>query len=85
VRAADLERAKAALSENTIESASVDWDSVDIGEREDELPLRPPGRMPWPAKIGFALAMFILATMLIGIVWSAIVAMFSSWSPGNAP
>lgn len=81
VRAADLERAKAVLSENKVESASVDWDSVDIGEREDELPLRKPGRMPLPAKIGFALAMFILATMLIGIVWSAFAAMLSKWSP----
>ncbi len=79
VRAAALDRAKAALAENKVESASVDWDSVDVGEREDTLPLRKPRRMPLPARIGFVLAMIVLATMLLGIVWSAVIAIVSKW------
>jgi hypothetical protein len=79
VRAGDFDRAKAVLEENTIVSASVDWDSVDVGEREDHLPLHAPGRMPWPARIGFVLAMVVLATMLAGIAWSAVVAVLSKW------
>jgi len=79
VRAADLERAKATLSENTVEAASIDWDSVDIGERDDALPLRTPGRMPPMARIGLWLAMFILAATLIGLAWSVLAAIFSRW------
>ena len=79
VRAADLEQAKAALSENRANAPSIDWDSVDIGEREDNLPLGQPGRMPWPAKIGFALAMIVLGVMLAGVAWGAFGAMFSRW------
>lgn len=79
VRASDLERARAALCENSADAPSIDWDSVDLGERDDDLPLRAPGRMPWPARIGLILAMFILATMLVGIGWGAIQAIFSRW------
>jgi hypothetical protein len=71
VRAADLNRARTALDENLTDSPSIDWDSVDIGEREDSLPLNPPGRMPLPARIGFVLAMIILAITLAGLAWSA--------------
>ena len=80
VRAADLERAKATLSENKADAASIDWDSVHIGEREDQLPLRTPGRIPLPARIGLWLAMLILALMLLGLAWSFIMAIVSRWS-----
>lgn len=79
VRAADLERARVILSENRANAPSIDWDSVDIGEREDNLPLGQPSRMPWPAKIGFALAMIVLGVMLAGVAWGAFGAMFSRW------
>jgi hypothetical protein len=79
VRAGDADRARAVLAENKIESAGVDWDSVDVGEREDDLPLRKPGRMPLLARIGFVLAMIVLATMLAGIAWSAVLAIMSKW------
>ena len=71
--------AKATLSENTVEAASIDWDSVDIGERDDALPLRTPGRMPPMARIGLWLAIFILAATLIGLAWSVLAAIFSRW------
>lgn len=76
VRAADVERARAVLVESKIEAASVDWDSVDLGERDDRLPLHKPGRMIWPARVGFVLAMFILVTFLAGFVWSLILIVF---------
>jgi hypothetical protein len=79
VRAADADRARAVLEENAAESSSIDWGSVDVGEREDSLPLRAPGRMPWPARIGFVLAMIVLITMLLGIALSAVIAIFSKW------
>jgi hypothetical protein len=69
VRAADLERAKATLSENKVEAASIDWDSVDIGEREDELPLSAPGRMPWLAMIGWLVAVAGLVAGLVLVIW----------------
>lgn len=83
VRAADLERARAALNDNRADAPSIDWDGVDIGEREDDLPLRTPGRMPLPAKIGFALALIILAMTLTSIAWGAVAALFSAWSPSS--
>jgi hypothetical protein len=64
VRAADVDRAKAALAENKIQAASVDWDSVDIGVREDALPLHEPGRMPWLIRAGFLVAVLAIVLTL---------------------
>lgn len=80
IRAGDLERARAVLNENQRDSPSIDWDSVDVGERDDDLPLREPGKMPWPAKVGFALAMIVLASMIAGVLWGAILAIVSRWN-----
>ena len=63
-RAADVDRAKAALAENKIQAASVDWDSVDVGAREDALPLHKPGRMPWLIRAGFLVAVLAIVLML---------------------
>ena len=42
---------------------------VDVGDREDNLPLTPVGRMPIPAKIAAALAAAILiVTALLGLL-----------------
>jgi hypothetical protein len=79
VRAADLERAQAILDDNRRDAPSIDWDRVDVGERDDALPLRASGHMPWPAKIGFALAMLVLAVMVASVAWSAIAAIATRW------
>ena len=60
VRRADLERARAALEKNATDSVDLDWDEVDVGEREDDLPLTPVNRMPLLARIGFAVAVAVV-------------------------
>ena len=65
VRRADLERARAALEKNTSDSVDLDWDEVDVGEREDHLPLTPVNRMPLLARIGFALAVAVVVLTVV--------------------
>ncbi len=69
VRRGDLERAQAILRESQQDSVDLDWDEVDVGEREDDLPLRTVGRIPVPAKVAAALAAaLLLLSGLIGMV-----------------
>lgn len=55
------------------ETGDIDWDQVDVGEREDDLPLRPVTHVPILARISFALAATILVLAALGalamIVW----------------
>jgi hypothetical protein len=60
VRRADLERARRAIRENASDSIDVDWAEVDVGRRADDLPLRPPHRMPALAKLAFVVAVLVL-------------------------
>lgn len=64
VRQADLERARAALSGVIADSVDIDWDDIDVGRREDNLPLTQERRMPLPVMLGFLVAMLALAAML---------------------
>jgi hypothetical protein len=66
VRRADLERAREALKQSVADSVDLDWDSVDVGEREDNLPLTVRSGMPLAAKVGFALA---AAVLVLGLLW----------------
>ncbi len=68
VRREDRDRARALLRETIADSVDLDWDQVDVGEREDNLPLRPVNRMPLLARIGFALAVALVATCVLAIV-----------------
>ena len=69
VRSTDLRRARTVLDESDRDSIDLDWDQVDVGERDDNLPLTPVGRMPIPAKIAAALAAAILIiTALLGVL-----------------
>ncbi len=50
------------------DSVDLDWDEVNVGEREDDLPLRPVGQMPLLAKVAFAVAaVLILLTLLLSL------------------
>ena len=70
VRTADLQRARTVLRDSDRDSIDLDWDEVDVGDRDDNLPLTPVGRMPIPAKIAAALAAAILiASAVSGLVW----------------
>ena len=71
VAAADADRARDILKDRIDDSVDLDWDEVDVGEREDSLPLRPINSMPLPAKI----AATVVALTLIGSLLGAIVMM----------
>jgi hypothetical protein len=68
VRESDLDAAKAALASNVSDSVDLDWDEVDVGEREDGLPLRTPGRMPLAAKIAYGAAVAILILTVVAFL-----------------
>ncbi len=60
VNCEDLDRARSLLSQAMEDSVDLDWDEVDVGEREDDLPLHTVGRMPPLAKISLAVAITIV-------------------------
>lgn len=72
VRREDLDRARSLIKDTIEDSVDLDWDEVDVGQREDDLPLRPPGRMPLMAMIGMAVVAAILIAgallLLIGLL-----------------
>ena len=70
VRRADIERARAVLRESERDSVDLDWDQVDVGQREDNLPVTPVGHMPLPAKVAavVAAAILILSAVLAVIL-----------------
>ncbi|MHC4217754.1 MAG: hypothetical protein ACYSU7_04780 [Planctomycetota bacterium] len=64
----DLERARSLLQQVISDSVDIDWDEVDVGEREDDLPLHAVNSMPPLAKVSFVVA----AVLFLGS-WAAIV------------
>jgi hypothetical protein len=65
----DLERAKALLEQVISDSVDIDWDEIDVGQREDDLPLHKVNRMPPLARVSFVIALvLILITMLFWLV-----------------
>jgi hypothetical protein len=70
VRRGDLERARAALKQNVADSVDLDWNEVDVGEREDALPLGSVGRRPLLAHAGWWLAVILLGSVLFGFLRS---------------
>lgn len=67
VKPEDLERAKAILDHCVADSVDLDWDEVDVGEREDYLPVGPVGRVPRLAKIALTIFLLSLLAWLLGI------------------
>ena len=69
VKREDVERARRILEQRIADSVDLDWDEVDVGRREDDLPLRRPGRKPVPARVAFAVAIvLILLAFLLALV-----------------
>ena len=66
VKPEDLERAKELLDNCVADSVDLDWDEVDVGEREDSLPLGSAGRMPFLAKIALTIFLLSLLMWLLG-------------------
>lgn len=82
VRQADLERAQAALKQNVADSVDLDWNEVDVGQVEDDVPISHPHEsphesppMPVIVRLGFLLALALLAIMVIG----ALVMLWPRW------
>ena len=69
VRSADLDRARAVLESRIADSVDIDWDEVDVGEREDSLPLTPVGRMPLLIRVGLALLTAIMALCALWTIY----------------
>ena len=67
VKPEDLERAKEILDNCVADSVDLDWDEVDVGEREDYLPVGPVGRVPRLAKIALTIFLLSLLAWLLGI------------------
>ena len=63
VRRDDRERARRVLEDAA--SVDIDWDEVDLGDREDRLPLHTPGRMPLAARIAFVVALIVGAAGVV--------------------
>lgn len=68
VRESDLTAAKEFLRERATRSETLDWEDVEVGEREDALPLRTPGKMSGPAKAAFIIACVLVALGVIGAI-----------------
>jgi len=69
VRPDDLERARALVQAGLDDPADIDWETVDVGERADALPLRTPGRMPLPARIAFVITVLVvLVAIVAGVI-----------------
>jgi hypothetical protein len=65
VRRADLEAARAAMEQNVADSVDLDWNLVDVGQRIDNVPLTTRSGMPLLARIGFGMALIVLAIALV--------------------
>lgn len=70
VRQEDSDHATSVLQRASEDSVDLDWDQVDVGEREDALPLSPTRGMPLPARIAFA-------TVLVAVLLGAFAALLS--------
>ena len=69
VRPADLDRARSIVADLPPDAPDVDWETVDVGDRTDALPLRTPGRMPLPARIAFVItALVVLTAIVAGVI-----------------
>ena len=65
VRREVAERARLVLEANVSDSIDIDWDEIDVGEREDTLPLTPVGRKQMPARVALRVVMVMAVAMLI--------------------
>ena len=68
VRRDDLELARTTLSQARRDSVDIDWDQVELGEREDQLPLGQ-GGTPLALVLGFSATALVLLTGLVAAIW----------------
>jgi hypothetical protein len=63
-----LEEARRVLSAARVESTDIDWDAVDVGEREDDLPLHETHARSAPPAWVWVAIIIAAALLLIGVV-----------------
>ena len=68
VRARDFEEARQVLSANKRDSIDIDWDAVDVGEREDDSPLTPVGHTPIAATIAMWTGILVFLAGIVFVV-----------------
>lgn len=68
VKPQDFEMAKQLLKKRVDDSVDLDWDEVDVGEREDSLPLTPVGRKELLARFAFFVILLSAFIGLLGLV-----------------
>ncbi len=76
VKRDDLGRARALLERTIRESGEIEWETSDVGAREDQLPLHAPGRMPLLVRAGLAVA---VAAILLAAIWVLVVLLPIRW------
>jgi len=73
VRYADLENARAAVTRHDEDTVDLDWDEVDVGRREDDLPLTPLGHLPAAARFAFIVAVLVFVIGAVGVITMIII------------
>ena len=64
VRREDLDRARAALESNRIDSVDIDWDAIDVGEPVEQI-RAPRSGLPLMATLGMIVAVLALLSGLV--------------------
>jgi hypothetical protein len=73
VRKADLERARGVLSQNVADSVDLDWDEVDVGQREDDVPIAHRTGLPLIVRLGQIVAALMLAMIVINAIFTGLI------------
>ncbi|MDG2200603.1 MAG: DUF2007 domain-containing protein [Phycisphaerales bacterium] len=68
VRREDLELARTTLNQARRDSVDIDWDKVELGEREDQLPLGQ-GATSLALVLGFSATALVLLIGLLAAIW----------------
>jgi hypothetical protein len=64
VRAEDAQRARQVLRQNVSDSVDLDWDEIDVGEREDQAPLSSERTLSPLARAALAIAVVLLVVVI---------------------
>lgn len=61
----DLDRARAALERAAADSVDLNWSDVDVGDRDDDLSLKPVSHVPLLARIAVAVAWALIVLSIL--------------------
>lgn len=71
VRKSDLELARRTLDQTRQDSVDIDWDQVELGEREDTLPLSK-GGVSMMLVLGFTATALVLLLGVVAAIWTTL-------------